>query len=312
MAYWFLDGGGGWRFLVPYVKKEDTVIGNPNINKFFERFIGCKTIYLKTPSSLYDGSKFSFLRNIISSKKEYNEYFKKIRGEEFYTFGGLTNIVYFSYLRKLSKHNKVTYVAKSRTHGYKEYYNKHWVLMKIIGFLMGINVGITKLLGNPLWYMKQKTVDKYQYLKYEMVEPSIDFPKKYKKLLEGKKTLILLNDFSTLANNADDIFESLVDIFESKTTTVKNHTRNPPIPKEFDFDLFPSYIPAEILITSHYWENIVSIYITKSLLKKTKSRKISLYYLFNWKHPVNDEWIEKYKRSNVLLPKTRTELNKIL
>jgi len=314
MTYYFLDGGGGWRYIIPHIRKGDTIIGSNNsINDFFENFSEANVIRLKTRPSMYD--KHGFLRNILSAKKEYKKYFRHIKNDNIVLFGGLTTITFFYYMKKLARHNKIQLAVPNKDFKFfrsKPRFTKYYIPLKIIGYLLGIDAGVTILLGRPMWYLKEKTIKKYDYMIYKQKEPKIRMPDKYKELLKGKKNLVLLNDFSTLCENQTEIFDYINKLFRPEDTILKDHTRNPNLNCNPRFKCFPSYIPSEILINSYDWDNVVSIYITKSLLLDTEKKKISLYNFFKWKFPVSDDWIQKYNDCHVFLPEDEAELKVFL
>jgi len=317
MGLWFLDGGGGWRYVIPYIKKGDTVVGtNNSINRFFEEFTEANVVRLRARPSLWDGSVRSVFRNILISRKEYKEYFRGITGQRIYLFGGLTAITFFSIVKKLRKNNTIVYVAKRRETIYHRTYRKtpYWIPMKIIGFIMGIDVGVTKLLGKPLWFIKEKTLGNYEYLKYELKEPKIEIPKKYRKLLKRKDTLLLLNDLETLHKFPETISDNVACLLDKERTIIKNHTREPKIFGELsEFDKFPSFIPSETLINSYNWKYVISIYASKSMIYKTDSCMISMYNMFDgWINKVNEGWFKLYFGHGVLMPKNEKEFKEIV
>jgi len=315
MSYWFVDGGGNWRKLLPLLGKDDVIIGsNDNINNFFDEFSDASVIRLETPTSLYGGS---VVKNIINAKREYKKYFKDIENEKICLFGGLKTITFFSYMKKLSKSNMIFFVVPDRPDFSFFRQTDSWFLksipMKLIGYSLGIDIGITKLLDKPMWYLKEKTIPKYGLMKYSDKEPVVEMPDKYKKLLSGKDTLLLLNDLGTLVHSPHIVSKMISESVDFDKTIVKNHTRDPEIfGKLNEFDRFPSFVPAEILINNHEWKYIISVYISKSMMTDIDTKKLSLYKIFDWKIPVSVQWIGKCDEYNVKLPKNIEELEVML
>lgn len=318
MTYWFLDGGGEWRHLINYMCPQDKVIGsNTNINKFFQEFTPFTTINLRCKPTLYEGSFLSIIKNIFRVRKDYKEHFSHLRNEIIFADCVVATLSFFSFIKKLSKHNRVFFCARKgvidEKFNLKEYYGLHWLPMKLIGLILGVNINITKVLDKPLWYVKKGRLGEKGYMEYNLVEPTITFPIKYQALLEGKDTLVLLNDLKTLAyspRNASDMVASLLD---KETTIVKNHTRNPKIYGTFnDFMQFPEYMPAELLIANHKWKNIITLYVSKTSLHDSDAKKICAYNLIDWKIPVKAQWIYDVTKHHTLLPKTKEEFKEML
>ncbi len=314
MSYFFIDGGGGWRYIIPYVQKKDTVIGsNHNINKFFKEFIQCNTINLKTPPTLYPNVP----KNIITARKEYNKHFKHLKDEDIYLFGRFATITFFSYINKLCKTNFIHYLLQNDRELNLNQKTKtnylYYIPMKLICKIMGVDLGITKSLGKPMWQLKENSIEKYNIVKYEVKEPEVKFPKEYKELLNGKDTLVLLNDLETLAVDPLKHSDMLAELLDFEKTIIKNHTRKPKIFGKLNaFDRFPSYVPAEIIFNNHKWKNIISLYISKTSLNPTKAKYISLYNLIHWKNPVTEEWIESITNKGTILPNTKKEFKELL
>jgi hypothetical protein len=329
MSYWFIDGGGGWRFLIPHIKTTDTVVGsNPQINRFFKEIIGTNVVELKTPPSLFGKSFLSVIPNIIRSKLEYRKYFKDIWCTSIYLHGGLTTITWFSYINKMSKYkaNSIYLVVPNKKNFsfYKrDYHSIYTPFLKFIGLLMGVKIGITENFpGEPNWYMRitpkpitddsgnliEKSVDRYGLYLIKMEEPNVSLPEKYTTLLNGKDTLLLLGYIGETIENPLQSSNEVANLLDKKTTIIKNHIRDPEIFGDLkSFDVFPSFIPAEILINALNCKNIISVYPSKSLYVSTKSKKISMYRMFNWVDPVPESMIDKYVECGVKLPKTKEE-----
>jgi hypothetical protein len=310
MSYWFLDGGGAWRYVIPHLQEGDTVIGsNPNINKFFREILGVKTIDLKTPPSLYP----FFLSNIIRAKLEYRKHFKHIKNDKFCLFGGITTITWFSYFKKLSKNNEISLVVPDdksfKFFRQTEAKTLYRYPMKLIGRLMGLNIGVMDQLGRPNWYLKEAEIPNLILTKYKKIEPKIDLPDEYLK----KNYILLLNDLGTLAADAKAVSDKVAELLDPSKTIIKNHTRDPEVfGKLKDFDFLPPFIPAELIINAKEWDAIICVWVSKVLLYKTNIKKVSLYHLFNWTHPVNDEWLGWCKDEHVHMPKTEEKVLEVL
>ena len=315
MSYWFLDGGGGWRHLINYMQENDTIVASTkNITTFFKEITSYHTINLRARPSLYENSLFSVPKNIYYAKKDYDKYFSSIKNETIYVQCKYTAITFFSYIKKLRKNNTIIFVKKNDNNfNEKEYYGLHWIPMKLIGYILGVDVGIKKLLNRPLWYLKEKTLGDYTSLTFKQKEPNITLPPKFMAMLENKDTLVLLNDLETLAYSPRYHSDKIAQLLNKKTTIVKNHTRNPKIYGVFnDFRQFPSYVPAEILITNHKFKNIVTLYISKTSLHKSDARKICAYNMIDWKIPVTEQWIQDVTKHNTHLPKDEKEFRRLL
>ena len=318
MSYFFLDGGGGWRYIIPLIKEEDTVIGsNDSINNYFNTFTKCNTIKLRSKPTLYP----NIILNIILFFIDYYTHFRKLKNEDIYYFGRVSAITFFSHLNRLSKNNKIHLLApKDRGDPRKWYFEqnifvpRYNFLLNAIKRILKVDAGVKLKLDKPMWYLKENTISSYDFVFYDRTEPVVSFPKKYKSLLKKKKTLLLLNNLPRVMNNPLESSNIVASLLDKEHTIIKNHTRNPEILGDLSkYDQFPPFIPAEILISNHDWDYIISVYISKTFLTNSKPIKVSLYNLFNWKHPVPDTWIKRNRiiENGVRLPKTKEEFKEI-
>jgi hypothetical protein len=315
MSYFFLDGGGGWRYVIPHISKTDTVIGsNSSINNFFQEFMNVPIIKLQTPPTLFGNNK-NPLYNAFQANREYDRYFKQLKNEDIYLFGRVATVVFFSYLNKLSKNNRIHFLVPHDKEGtewffnHKPYHSMYTPPLKLIARLLGINIGVMRTLGRPMWYLKKQTVSSYDFVQYKREEPRISIPDKYKKLMKQKTTLLLLGDLKTLTNDYEAVSNMTASLLDPKKTIIKNHTRDPPLFGPLKtFDMLPSYVPSELLIHSFDWEYIVSINLSKTLQLETDATKVSLYNLVDWNFPFTKERITTFTDKNVILPTKKEEV----
>lgn len=317
----------------PFVKKKKikspTIVTTKDlvpVFKGFEEFKEANYIVSDVPPTLITrNTKRKLIGNIIKTKIEYKKRFSRIRNEDIYVFFTAWAIVYFYFLKKLSKNNRITFLLPRESYGeLRVYMHKkdtrfRATVMKLIAKLsLGMDVEILNKAGQPAWELVRNSFST------EIV--NYNPPKKLhkisdQKMLEGKEVLFLSQEFDDGGDveSATKITNELMDILEGNFEgkyLLKAHPRD----GRFYGKMVASphnlsqHILAETLM-KHPWKYVVRYYSESLLAAKrhTKAKVISLLYLWKWgDQDAKQYWIGEYKKQDILTPKNVEELKEML
>jgi len=325
MAIWFIDGGGAWRYCLPHIKKDDTIVGSgPAINQYFKEFHNCKVIELKhNPTLVTDRKLSSVYRNMVDAEKDYNKYFKNIKNEDIYLFGRVAVFTFFSFIRKLSKNNNIHLVCIGGKISDKDFFihtdmehsHRSFFMKLFAWYFYDLKINIKTVRGNPQWVLHEESIPLYDFFYIEPDEPRLE-NKKIDQLLDGKDTLLLMTDLKNITQNYMMASDQIARWVGGKNTVAKSHTQDFKLYGRMnDLQLLPYYIPAELLM-NHKWKNIIGAYSSKALLsakKLTDAKIITCIDLYEWKYPIDKlSWMLRMRSAGILIPETFEELKEMI
>lgn len=289
------------------------VVGTNQLEKFFRRNTDHKVIRTHVHPDLIDRkTKHKILTNIIKSKFEYRKLFKNIKNSNIYFTNKGCAVVIFSYIKKLSKQNKVFFFkVQSKRLGLDlpvEKSFRSYIMNWITKYLLGVETIVNNRSGVPLWSLDQKFFKNIETV--EIPEGDKNIIKRYASkidILKGKKILIAYND-SISCDFVDSVefekkLDTLWEVLEEKASgkyVIKPHPRLNKLYGKMEKckDIVPAYIPLQ-LILGHNWEYTIG-FDSESLIsasKLTDSKVISLIDAVKYK----DEKLKKMFRKNLLV-----------
>ena len=197
-----------------------TIVTTDAIRPFLEGRVKAKIITLKTePNLITRSSKSKIVSNAIRSKLEYRRLFKDIENEDVYLFFTSWGVVPISYVKKLSKRNKVYLYPESFLNDmYEE--EKSFVAtgMKLaVKLLLGLDVYIVRWNNIPVWELRPNSFP-MEIVEYDGFNAKL--PKQFMMdtdLLKGKRVLFLGSKFEIDCEESEDkvkLTDELMDIFE--------------------------------------------------------------------------------------------------
>ena len=287
------------------------VVSTDQLERFFINNTNFEVVRTKVHPDLIDRKiKYKFFTNIIRSKIEYRKLFKDIKNSEVYFSNKGCAIVSFSYIKKLSKNNKIIYfgapIDKRDLNFSIQKGSIAFVMKWIAKWFMGLETIIYSRSGVPFWSLDKKFFEKVIFIK----KPEIDkkLIQKYSKkidILKGKKILIAYNDSISCdfveKNEFISKINSLTDVLEEKGKdkyVIKPHPRiNKMYGKMKDTNaIIPPYIPLQ-LVLNHDWEYVIGFdsETLVSAVKFTDSKVISLIDAVEYK----DNNLKKMFRDNL-------------
>ena len=153
--------GSIYEAVLPLIeKKRDkgeilVVVGTDEAEKFFSEFTDFKLIRVKVNPNLIDKkAKYKIIGNIIRSKLEYRKLFKDIKDSEIYFCGCSFSIVIYSYVKKLSKNNKVFHCGNTADEKFIDYpiekSFRAYIMRWVAKWLMGVETIIGNRMGVPI------------------------------------------------------------------------------------------------------------------------------------------------------------------
>ena len=315
------------RRALPLIKekkfKDLTIITTKDLVPFFKKYTDAKIIVPKLNRNLIDKhTKYKVITNAIKSKFEYRKLFKDVENEDIYLFFTFWAIVHFSYIKKLSKKNKVYLYPEDKTiYSFKENKTLTAKAMKLTArMLLGIKIKVVNCQSMPICEL-DRTAFPMEVVHYNKFE--VELPGDYEKLLKGKDVFFAGSaDMSLETKNINKFIkmtDDVADILENKFKdryVVKGHPRDDTIYGKLNNSKhkIDRYILAEMLM-EHPWKYVIGYYseLLTSAKLRTDAKVISLIYLWEWKDlEYQKYWIDRFKKEGVLMPKTKTELKKVL
>lgn len=320
--------------------KETVVIATPSkeIEAFLKRC--CRNeiniLYMDTYHNIFSKKGIHGLfRKLLYNKKRFKELFHNVEGWEIYFFTTGSDVVTYSFIKKLSKKNKVFFYSKIHKTQFKfEYPVEHsfraWILRLGARILCDVETIVTNIGYCSMFQLHPKFFESnnIQIIPYTVENP--DVLKKYAAkldILKGKKILIAISDLVTtnnfieeseFTNKIDDVMDILDKIFPN-SYVIKPHPRENRLYGKMSNckEIIPSYIPFEFLLT-HPWKIVISIISTSltSAVKETDATVISLIDLIEFKNKDRKEkirnWLEKETKKKIKFPSNMMEFERLL
>lgn len=316
--------------VLPLIKekkiKDLTIVTTPDLKPFFEKNVDAKVIVPKTHRNLITSkTKHKIFSNAIRSKLEFRRLFKNIENEEVYLFYTTWAIVHMSYVKKLSKKNKVfLYPEEYAFSIYDEKKGITALAMKILAkVLLSMDVRICDFCGSPVWELKKGSFP-MEIVEYDKFGEKL--PREFMvdiNSLEGKSVLFLGGIFvSGYIENEERIVEvtdTVKEILDEKyhgSYVVKPHPREQILYGEMakSENILSPHLLAETLM-DHKWKYVIGYY-SESLMSArslTNATVISLILLFKWKDVKLKQYLyTQFKNKDVLMPKSIEELREMI
>jgi len=301
--------------------KDLTIVTTKTIKPFFEDKLDAKILTLDVePNLITKDTKHKLITNAIKSKFEYNKLFKHVKGQDVYLFFTSWGIVPISYVKKLSKNNKVyLYPEDFLDNMYDEEKGLTALIMKLSAkLLLGLDVYIVRWNNIPVWELKLNSFP------MEIIEHDVfnnKLPKEFcidPKYLKGKSILFLGSKFEIDCEESEDkikLTNKLVNILDK-------HFKNKYCVKAHPIDkilygkmknckyIIPAHYLSESLY-NHYWDFIIG-YHSEALVsakRHTNAKVISLVKLYDFTNPkVRQYWIDTFDKEGLIMPKNLEEL----
>ena len=315
--------------VLPLIKENNyknlTIVAPPELRPFLLKATKAKIITPKVHQNLIDGkTKRKIISNAIRAKLEYRKHFKHIKGEEIHLFFNAWAITYLSFVKKLSKHNRVFFypeadacMIQEEEHGIRAFF------MKLVAkYLLGVNVVIMNKADLPIWEVPEGEIP-WEVVHYDKFDGSLP-PELMTdpKLLEGMEVLFLGHDITSEGADEEEIIkitDVVMDIFEENypiSYVIKQHPRERTLYGKMNTPkrLLPPEMLAESLY-NHDWKFIISYYSEAGITakKQTNATVISLLNFWHFEKPsLKDYWVKRFEDEGILLPKTIKELNSIM
>lgn len=293
------------------------IASTEQIELFFKEYTNFKVIRTKVhPDLITMKTKHRILLNIIQSKLEYRRIFKDIKEAEVYFCNRAWATVIFSYIKKLSKRNKVFFFPKEKS--LIEYPIDNSIkanLMRWVAkWLLGLETIVYDNMGVPFWYLDDKFFKNIQILEYKGEDKKIlDMYSKKFDFLKDKQILIPIED-SVAAGTIEksefiEKMDQTIDILDSiypGAYAIKPHPRlNRLLGKMSQCnDIIPPYIPVEFVL-NHNWTAVIGIN-SWSLIQASKITNANVISLIdtveftdkNIKKMFRD-WLEKESKKRI-------------
>lgn len=287
------------------------VVSTDQLEKFFKNNTEFNIIRTKVHPDLIDRkTKHKILFNIIRSKFEYRKLFSDIKNSNIYFTNKGCALVTFSYIKKLSKNNKVFFFeSEAERDGLDLKIEKSFratIMRWIAKWLMGVDTVIRNRSNVPLWSLDKKYFENIERIKIPPGNKEII--KKYASnldILKGKKILIAYNDSIScdfveekeFTKRLDELFEILNEKAPGQYI-IKPHPRlNKLYGKMANTkEIVPAYIPLQ-LVLGHDWEYAIG-FDSESLISTvnfTDSEVFSLIDAVEYK----DKNLKKMFRDNL-------------
>lgn len=243
------------------------------LEMFFNKYTDFEVIRTNVhPDLITRKTKHKILINIISSKLEFRKLFKDIEKSEIYFCNKGCAVVTYSYIKKLSKRNKVFFFGdkiKTTTSAYPiEKGFRAFAMRWITKWLMGIETVVYNRVGVPFWELDEKFFENIKLIKPPLKDKRI-IDKYAKKLdiLKGKKILLAINDVVTVGfvektefiNKINNMMGILDDLAPGEYIIKPHHRLNKLYGKMSKCkEIIPPYIPLEFIL-NHNWKNVIGL-----------------------------------------------------
>lgn len=302
-----------------------TIVTTKELAPFFKEHIESSVIVPNVhPNLITYKNKYRIFSNLIKANLEYRRIFSKIENEEVYFFFTAWAVLYLSYIKKLSKKNKVFLYRDSENsyEMYKEEKSFRASIMKLFSrIFLGLKINIITKENAPVWLLPEDSFP----MKVVCSRQDDKLVNKYlsdTSFLKGKNTIFIGDNVDIEGadeNSVIKITDSLMDIFNDdfkNSYVIKPHPREQKLYGKMakSENIISPYILAETIM-EHEWNYVIGYYSEAliSAKKLTNAKVISLFYLFKWG---NDElkkyWETRLKKERLLMPKTLAELKRIL
>lgn len=310
------------------------IVGTDEAELFFKDFTGFKVTRMKVdPNLINRRTKHKLLSNIIRSKIEFRELFKDVKDAEVYFCGCSFSLVVFSYVKKLSKNNKVFHCGNTTEEKFINYPIEHsfraFIMNWIAKWLMGVDTVIGNRMGVPIWMLGKNYYKNITQVKdYGDIEKTSNKYIKKLDIIKGKEILIAIGDLLEGGGNyaEPDSFikatDELIGILEKKFPglyVIKPHPREKKLygrMAECKY-IIPPHIPSEFIL-SHPWKIIIGT-VSTTLLRASEKQNttvISIIDLFKWTDVGTREkemWRKTMiKNTGIHIPKDVNELKDII
>jgi len=301
-----------------------TIVTTEGLAPFFKG-LNIKTITSSVNINLFDRkSKRKFLSNIIKANKEYKLLFEGLNNEEIYLFFSSWAVVYFSYIAKLSKNNRIYLyetpqskeIIYKKAKGVRAFLMKHIakLFLKVDTEIYHMGMTLAYVLKRESYPIKTVTYDKFNS---SISDIFIDEPK-----LKGKDILFLGEEVENEGANLEDVIKTtnfLYNLFKKyhkDSYVIKGHPYNGIIYGKMSNSksIISNKSIAEPLL-GHKWKFIISYYSEFLLTakKNSKAKVISLLYLWKWRDLKEKKyWVDVFGNADILMPKSLSELEEIL
>jgi hypothetical protein len=308
------------------------IITTKELASFFKEHTNANVIVPNVhPNLITHKSKIKIFSNLIRAKIEYKKIFKNITNEDVYVFFTSWSVVFFSFIKKLSKRNKIYFLLEedniapnfedSSSVFKKERSLRAFVMRIIAKYFLGVDVFITNRGDSPIWELKRDSFP----MKILKNESKLKNVKKYflnNELFKKKDILFLGQDLSYVSDDEKSIIKLTDYIFEildknySQSYLIKTHPRDVKLYGKIakSKHVLPSHIMAEMLM-GHDWKYIIGYYSGSliSAKKNSNAKVISLLNLWDWSNPkLKQTWLNEFKENGILLPQNLKELQDVL
>jgi hypothetical protein len=271
------------------------VVTNDPIEKFFREFSDFTVIRTHVhPDMITRKTKYKIFSNILRSKLEYRRLFKDIKDSEIYFCNQAWAITIYSYIKKLSKNNKLFFyghwnekpekgtITYPQAHGLQAY-GMRWIAK----WLLGLDTVILNNMGVPFWKLDDSFFKNITILdNYTWDHTSADKYAKKFDFLKGKKILIAVEDSVAAGTIAEPEFttkmDHMMDIIQEVAPEgyiIKPHPRLDKLYGKMaqSHEVVPSYIPIEFIL-GHPWKAVIGInsWSVSQAAKMTDAKAISL------------------------------------
>jgi len=309
-----------------------TIVTTRELAPFFKKQTDAEVLVPDVhPNLITYNTKQKIISNSIKGNLEYRRLFKNIKNEDVYVFFTSWSVVFFSFIKKLSKKNKIYFYLREGNYNpnfdnssslFKKEKNLRALLMRFAAkLLLNVDVFILNKSGAPVWELKRGTFP-MQVVKYE---PDLKLIKKYiskDQLPDDKEILFLGQDLSYICDDEESIInltDFLMNIFDKNFNDlymIKSHPRDTKLYGNMakSKHILPPDIMAETLM-GHNWKYVIGYYSGSLISAKmhTNAKVISLLNLWKWNDlKLKQNWSNEFENRGIILPKTIDELKQIL
>jgi len=308
------------------------IITTDELAPFFKEHTKSEVIVPKVhPNLITSKNKHKIFFNIIRAKLEYKRIFKEIINDEIYVFFTSWSVVFFSFIKKLSKRNKIYFYLREGNYSpnfddgswtfKKERSIRAYIMTFFAKLFLDVDVFILNKSGLPVWELKRNSFP-MQIIKYK---PNLKLNKKYStdhQLLNNKKILFLGQDLSFVVDDEKkiiDLTDNLFNVLESNFNDlfiIKSHPRDTKLYGKMSKSkaILPPQIMAETLM-EHDWKYIIGYYSGSLISAKIKTNAIviSLMNLWDWNNPkLKQFWHNEFENNGIVMPNNLNEVKLLL